>query len=60
MGATPITSKICGSCNKQLPISEYHKQKSNKTGYQHYCKICVISKIKDRYAVKNGKAIKIP
>jgi len=53
-----ITNKICGSCNKQLPISEYHKQKSNKTGYQHYCKVCVISKIKDRYALKKDHVVK--
>jgi len=53
-----LTHKTCGSCGQELPISNFHKQKSNKTGYQHYCKTCVIDKVKTRYAVKKDHVMK--
>ena len=51
-----IQEKQCGACEQVLPINEFHKQKSNKTGYQHYCKKCVTAKVKIRY-IKNKKYI---
>jgi len=33
--------KICASCNQKLPLKEFWKSKSNKDGYQSYCKSCM-------------------
>jgi 5-methylcytosine-specific restriction endonuclease McrA len=33
--------KICVSCNKNLPLSEFWKSSSNKDGYQSYCRDCI-------------------
>ena len=53
-----METKVCGACSKELNITQFHKQSSNKTGYQHYCKECVIKKIKIRYAEKKDHVVK--
>jgi len=52
------TYKICGLCNQNLLLSNFYKQKSNKTGYQHYCKICATNKIKIRYTTEKDHIVK--
>lgn len=32
--------KVCKYCGKELPISEFHKQRLSKDGYQTVCKAC--------------------
>lgn len=32
--------KICTKCGKELPLSEFHKNKRNKDGYEYQCKEC--------------------
>ena len=44
-----MKTKTCGKCKNELDISNFHKQSSNKTGYQHYCKVCVTNQTKLRY-----------
>lgn len=33
-------TKVCSRCRRELPISEFYKNKRNKDGLQHYCKKC--------------------
>ena len=35
-----IISKRCSKCKQTKPISEFGKNRSRKTGYDYYCKIC--------------------
>lgn len=35
-----MTSKKCSNCKNIKPLSEFHKNKSQKDGHQHYCKVC--------------------
>lgn len=37
---TRETLKKCPRCNRFLPLSSFHKNKSNKSGYQCWCKEC--------------------
>ena len=32
--------KICGRCKKELPLSEFYKDKQQKDGLSCYCKEC--------------------
>lgn len=50
--------KTCGACYEELDINQFHKQASNKTGYQHYCKKCVTNKIQKRYVDNKDYIIK--
>ena len=34
-------TKVCSKCKRELPISEFYKNKSNKDGFECYCKKCV-------------------
>lgn len=31
----------CGLCGKPKPLSEYHRNKSSKSGLNRYCKECL-------------------
>ena len=33
-------TKVCSRCGRELPVSEFHKNKSSKDGLQYYCKKC--------------------
>ena len=33
-------TKICKKCGRELPLSEFHKQKGTKDGYRNVCKEC--------------------
>lgn len=33
-------TKVCSRCKRELPISEFNKNKRNKDGLQYYCKKC--------------------
>lgn len=35
-----METKICKKCGRELPISEFHKNKSKKDGYSSWCKEC--------------------
>lgn len=48
-----IIIKHCPGCNRDLPISEYHKHAGNSTGYQARCKTCLNAAAKER--AKAGK-----
>lgn len=41
-----ITEKYCKKCNTTKPISEFHKDKFSKDGYNIICKECVFKKYK--------------
>ena len=34
-------TKVCSRCKRELPISEFYKNKSNPDGLGYYCKRCV-------------------
>lgn len=36
-----ITHKVCGRCHRDLPISEFTRDKHKKDGYNYACKTCV-------------------
>ena len=35
-----IIEKTCSRCGETLPVANFHKDKSTKTGYSSYCKTC--------------------
>ena len=37
---TDEPTKKCSKCGRELPVSEYHKNKAQKDGLQTYCKEC--------------------
>ena len=47
-----MENRICSVCKIEKPVSEYHKQKSNKSGYQAQCKKCQNAAVRARYKVK--------
>jgi len=53
-----MQTKICSKCKIEKDICEFHKQKSNKSGYRASCKECrKIEKEKNSIYKKNNKDI---
>ena len=50
-----MMSKKCSRCDKDLPISDFHKQKTGKLGVTSRCKACESKKKKVSYLEKTGK-----
>lgn len=50
---TDIESKVCSHCNIEKPITEFHKRKKYKDGYENRCKVCVKS-ISEKYCKDNA------
>jgi hypothetical protein len=42
--------KVCVKCKKELSLDSFHKNRSSKTGYQSYCKVCLNSVRKKLYS----------
>lgn len=41
-------TKICGRCDKHLPLSQYYKQSNTKDKKSNYCKVCKSEYQKER------------
>lgn len=39
-----VESLRCKACNEVKPLTEYHKDKNNKSGHKNFCKACVSRK----------------
>ena len=52
-----IDKKVCCICKKELPITEYYKNKSSKDGLQYFCKACSRINTK-KYQTDNPDKIK--
>lgn len=39
-------TKVCSKCKRELPISEFHKNRSEPDGLNAYCKICALEEQK--------------
>lgn len=52
--------RICKSCYKEKPLSEYHQRKDVKTngGYRYICKDCACERSKENYNNNKEKRIK--
>lgn len=48
--------KKCSKCGRELPVSEFYANKTNKDGYQSYCKECAAAANKQR---KSGGVAKV-
>ena len=49
-----MTTRICTKCNQDLPITEFYRQSSKKSGYKSHCKECVRAQRKEYYATPEG------
>jgi hypothetical protein len=52
-----MNTKICSKCNRELPLSEFHKNGFSSNGeqkYRGYCKECANKKESDRYQQKKA------
>lgn len=47
-----MDKKLCNKCRKTLPLDNFHKSTSAKTGRVAYCKLCV-KDYNDKYTRKN-------
>lgn len=50
-------TKICGRCGRELPVSEFGKDKSKNDGLRYYCKKCVAEYNKEYYKTEEGKKV---
>ena len=41
--------KVCTKCKKELPVSNFYKASSKKSGYKSHCKQCISDKRKESY-----------
>lgn len=44
-----MTTKVCNRCERELPVSEFYRQKLNRDGLFGQCKACVIERSLARY-----------
>lgn len=42
-----METKVCTKCGKELPVSEFHKNKYSKDGLQYMCKACNAKSVKE-------------
>lgn len=59
---TEIKTKKCSKCGRELPVEEFHKNKSSKDGLYCYCKECSgeigkITREKKRIAAKCSNSV---
>lgn len=40
LGLLLTTTKTCTQCHRELPVEHFHRNRSRRDGYQHYCKKC--------------------
>jgi hypothetical protein len=40
MTDSDVTLKMCSSCEKELPLTAFHRDKTHKDGYKSKCKKC--------------------
>ena len=52
-----METKICRKCGRELPLSEFHKDKQKKDGYRNVCKECINKRMKQYYN-ENAEKIK--
>lgn len=50
--------KVCTKCNKQKPLSEFHKDKTHKSGLNYWCKTCRKNNDQKYYQTHKIKYIK--
>lgn len=50
-----MKTRICSACKIEKPITEYHKQSKNKSGYQGHCKECTTISAMARYNLKKDE-----
>lgn len=46
-------TKVCSKCKRELPISEFNKNKNSKDGLYSYCRQCASERTSEYY--KNNK-----
>lgn len=51
---TNVQTKICKSCRKELPISDFYYSRDEKHGVRGLCKICFNQKYRDYRKSKDG------
>lgn len=51
-------TKICDTCHKELPLTEFHRNKKNPDGLQTTCKSCKNAYMR-KYAEKRRQAKEI-
>ena len=49
-------TKVCKKCGRELPTSEFYKDKSREDGFQFYCKDC-LKQDRKKYYADNKEAI---
>ena len=54
---TDELTKVCPKCGRELPLSEYSKDKSKKDGLQFYCKSCRGEYCKSYYRLHRTECI---
>lgn len=50
--------KKCGKCSKELPFNSFSRDKSRKSGYSCYCKLCEKTKLANYYLGNKAKVNK--
>lgn len=53
-----VTQKTCSRCKEKKDFSLFHKNKSQKDGFSHYCKLCRKTHRGENYSDKNRERVK--
>lgn len=52
-----LKTKTCIKCNKEKPISEFHKEKAGKFGVRSDCKECHCKRVKLYYSIHQNERL---
>lgn len=50
-----MNTRVCTKCGKELPLTEFHKDKTSKFGVRPNCKKCFLKYVRQRYHTPEGK-----
>ena len=52
---TTEKTKVCNTCRRELPLSEYNRSSSNPDGYQYACRECQHKLSRQHYEKKKAQ-----
>lgn len=55
MSAPVLATKQCSKCGETKPLSEFHRDRTNRDGRHSWCAVCMRTLVNERQAVRRAE-----